>query len=246
MTGKRIYAIGDVHGHLDKLGDAHAMIARDIKSAGSSAPVVHLGDLTDRGPDSRKVIQFLLDGIARGDDWIVIKGNHDRLFSRYIRTGSATDDRLRSGLTWLNPRMGGDTTLRSYGVERRRLERIEKFHTRAMKAVPEAHVAFLDGLPLWHRADGMIFVHAGIRPGFPLEAQDEDDLLWIRDEFLWRLESHEALIVHGHTPVDGPTHYGNRVNLDCGAAWGNPLVPVVFEDGLCFALTSEGREPVEP
>jgi len=246
MTGKRIYAIGDVHGHLDQLSNAHAHITLDIERAGSPAPVVHLGDLTDRGPDSRKVIQFLLDGIAGGDDWIVIKGNHDRLFSRYIRTGSATDDRLRSGLTWLNPRMGGDTTLKSYGVEQRLLQRVEKLHTRAAKAVPEAHVAFLEGLPLWHRADGMIFVHAGIRPGFPLDAQDEDDLLWIRDEFLWRLESHEALIVHGHTPVDGPTHYGNRVNLDCGAAWGNPLVPVVFEDGLCFALTSDGREPVEP
>ncbi len=246
MTGNRIYAIGDVHGHLDKIADAHANIAQDMERAGGPAPVVHLGDMTDRGPDSRKVIQFLLDGIARGEDWIVIKGNHDRLFSNYIRTGSATDDRLRSGLTWLNPRMGGDATLRSYGIERRLLERIEKLHTRAAKAVPEAHVAFLENLPLWHRTDGMIFVHAGIRPGFPLEAQDEDDLLWIRDEFLWRLEAHEALIVHGHTPVDGPTHYGNRVNLDCGAAWGNPLVPVVFEDGDCFALTPDGREPVEP
>ena len=246
MTGTRIYAVGDVHGHLDKLRDAHAKIATDIERMGSRAPVVHLGDLTDRGPDSRKVVQFLLDGIARSEDWIVIKGNHDRLFTNYIRTGSATDDRLRSGLSWLSPVMGGDATLRSYGVTRRRLERVEKLYARAVKAVPEAHVAFLESLPLWHRADGMIFVHAGIRPGFPLEAQDEDDLLWIRDEFLWRLESHEALIVHGHTPVDAPTHYGNRVNLDCGAGWGNPLVPVVFEDGQCFALTPEGREPVEP
>ena len=246
MAGQRIYAIGDVHGHLDKLASAHARIARDIDRVGSAAPVVHLGDLTDRGPDSRKVIQFLLDGINRGEDWVVIKGNHDRLFSNYIRTGSATDDRLRSGLTWLSPVMGGDATLRSYGVGRRLFERLEKLHSRVVKAVPEAHANFLENLPLWHQIDGIIFVHAGIRPGFTLEAQDEDDLLWIRDEFLWRLEAHEALIVHGHTPVDAPTHYGNRVNLDCGAGWGNPLVPAVFEDGQCFALTPDGREPVEP
>jgi serine/threonine protein phosphatase 1 len=246
MAGQRIYAIGDVHGHLDKLASAHASIARDIDRAGSAAPVVHLGDLTDRGPDSRKVIQFLLDGINRGEDWVVIKGNHDRLFCNYIRTGSATDDRLRSGRTWLSPVMGGDATLRSYGVGRRLFERLEKLHSRVVKAVPEAHANFLENLPLWHQIDGIIFVHAGIRPGFTLEAQDEDDLLWIRDEFLWRLEAHEALIVHGHTPVDAPTHYGNRVNLDCGAGWGNPLVPVVFEGSQCFTLTSDGREPVEP
>ena len=245
MTATRIYAIGDVHGHLDKLLEAHARIARDIERAGGPATVVHLGDLTDRGPDSRKVIQFLLEGRARGEDWIVIKGNHDRLFTNYIRTGSATDDRLRSGLTWLSPVMGGDATLKSYGIGRRRFEKIDKLHARVVKAVPKEHVEFLESLPLWHRTSEIIFVHAGIRPGFPLEAQDEDDLLWIRDEFLWRLESHEALIVHGHTPVDAPTHYGNRVNLDCGAAWGNPLVPVVFEGAVCFALTDNGREPVE-
>ena len=92
----------------------------------------------------------------------------------------------------------------------------------------------------------MIFVHAGIRPGFPIEAQDPDDLMWIRDEFLWQLNDHEALSVHGHTPVDAPTHYGNRVNIDVGAGWGKPLVPVVCENGACFALTETGRDEVSP
>jgi serine/threonine protein phosphatase 1 len=141
--------------------------------------------------------------------------------------------------------MGGDTTLKSYGIEKRLLESFAKLHQRAARAVPETHIAFLESLPLWHRANGMIFVHAGIRPGFPMEAQDEDDLLWIRDEFLWRLEKHEALIVHGHTPVDRPTHYGNRVNIDCGAGWGNPIVPVVFDGGSVFALTEDGREALD-
>jgi serine/threonine protein phosphatase 1 len=245
MIGTRIYAVGDVHGHLDQLQGAHTRIAEDMANFGGPAPVVHVGDLTDRGPDSRGVIEFLLHGLQRGEDWIVLKGNHDRLFSSFVRTGEARDARLRSGLTWLSPSMGGDTTLKSYGIEKRRLESFEKLHKRAAKAVPETHVAFLESRPLWHRANGMIFVHAGIRPGFPLEAQDEDDLLWIRDEFLWRLEKHEALIVHGHTPVDSPTHYGNRVNIDCGAGWGNPIVPVVFDGGSAFALTEQGREALD-
>lgn len=242
----RVYAIGDVHGHLEQLQIAHRRIAIDAASGHGASPVIHIGDLTDRGPDSRGVIQFLIDGMNAGADWLVIKGNHDRFFSNYIRTGETTDGRLRKDLNWLSPSMGGQDTLRSYGVEKRTLESAAKFHARATKAVPEDHVAFIEKMPLYHRLAGMIFVHAGIRPGFPMDTQDEDDLLWIRDEFLWRLESHEALIVHGHTPIDEPTHYGNRVNIDTGAGYGQELVPVVFEAGACFALTDDGRVPVEP
>ncbi len=244
MDDQRIYAIGDVHGQLDELSSAHRRIARDAQASGGPAQVVHVGDLVDRGPNSRGVIEYLMDGMARGENWVIVKGNHDRFLANYVRTGETTDGRLRAGLTWLSPGMGGAETLRSYGAEKRRLEGADKFHARAAKKVPIAHVEFIEGLPLWHRVGGMIFVHAGIRPGFPIEAQDEDDLLWIRDEFLWRLEDHEALIVHGHTPVDAPTHYGNRVNLDVGAAYGHPLVPVVFQDGACFALEDGGRTPV--
>ncbi len=242
----RVYAIGDVHGHLEQLQIAHRLVAMDVARDGGPAPIIHIGDLNDRGPNSRGVIQFLIDGIESGADWLVIKGNHDRFFENYIRRGETTDGRLRKGLTWLSESMGGRDTLRSYGVEKRLFEKSDKLHARAVKAVPEEHIAFIENMPLYHRFGGMIFVHAGIRPGFPMDTQDEDDLLWIRDEFLWRLESHEALIVHGHTPIDEPTHYGNRVNIDTGAGYGNPLVPVVFEDGLCFALTEDGRIPVEP
>ena len=244
MTDKRIYAIGDVHGHLGKLRQAHARIVEDAMPTGEAPVVVHVGDLTDRGPDSRGVIDYLIEGIREGAPWIVLKGNHDRLFENFIRSGATTDARLRTGLTWLSDSMGGTATLASYGVEKRRLDSAARLHARAARAVPQEHLDFLGSLPLWYRTSGMIFVHAGIRPGFPIEAQDEDDLLWIRDEFLWQLEDHEALIVHGHTPVDVPTHYGNRVNIDTGAGWGHDLIPVVFEGGACFALTHAGREPV--
>ncbi|MCV6594875.1 MAG: metallophosphoesterase [Silicimonas sp.] len=237
-----IYAIGDIHGHLDKLKAAHAAIAADRAEHGAEeALVVHLGDLVDRGPDSRGVIQFLIDGIAGGADWLVIRGNHDQLFLDFLDGGDGSHPRLRRGMTWHHPNMGGAATLASYGVKRKLLERDRAFRARAQAKVPQAHRDFIASLPLWHREAGMIFVHAGIRPGFPMEAQDDDDLLWIRDEFLWQTGDHEALIVHGHTPVDAPAHYGNRVNVDTGAGWGNALTPVVFEGGTTFALTSEGR-----
>lgn len=237
-----IYAVGDIHGQLDKLTFAHALILRDRElHGGSHARVVHIGDLIDRGPDARGVIEFLLGGIERGEDWVVLKGNHDRMFVDFLAGGDGSDPRLGRGITWLHQVMGGKSTIASYGVQRKLLESSENFARRARAAVPEAHAKFVAGLPLWHRETGMIFVHAGIRPGFPMDAQDEDDLLWIRDEFLWHLGDHEALIVHGHTPVDEPTHYGNRVNIDTGAGWGSPLVPVVFDGGDCFALGEGGR-----
>jgi serine/threonine protein phosphatase 1 len=240
-----IYAIGDIHGHADKLREAHRRIEEDWhKIGGTGRPtVVHIGDICDRGPGTKDAIQFLIDGIAAGADWIVLKGNHDRMFSNFLATGETRAEALGGGLTWTSPRVGGEATLASY-ARRRLLENEDKYLRRVRAAVPKAHAAFLVNLPIWYRAQSMIFVHAGIRPGFPLEAQDEEDLLWIRDDFLWHLGEHEALIVHGHTPVDEPTHYGNRINIDTGAGWGNHLVPVVFEPGRFYALTENGRNPL--
>jgi serine/threonine protein phosphatase 1 len=116
----------------------------------------------------------------------------------------------------------------------------------AVLAVPAAHRDFLAGLPLWHRRGGCLFVHAGVRPGVPLDQQDETDLLWIRAEFLDDPRDHGFLVVHGHTAIQRPTHYGNRLNLDSGAAYGGPLTAVVIEDGAVFHLTPAGRVPLRP
>lgn len=238
-----IYAIGDIHGQLEQLLIAHQRIAEDRLAHGvDQARTIHVGDLVDRGPDSRGVIDVLIDGVQRGEDWVVLMGNHDQMFVEFLEGGDGTNAHLKSGVTWQSHVMGGQRTLRSYGVQKRMLESPVGFAKRVRTAVPQSHQAFLRDLPLWHRENGMIFVHAGIRPGFPMDAQDDDDLLWIRDEFLWHLGDHEALVVHGHTPVDEPTHYGNRLNIDTGAGWGNPLTPVGYDGSSWFALTAEGRQ----
>ena len=243
----RIYAIGDIHGHLDQLERAHDLIDADTRRTGDRyATVVHLGDLVDRGPNSRGVIEFLIAGIESGRDWIVLKGNHDRLFANYIRTGAASDGRLRSSLTYISPPIGGLATLASYGVSQKTFEKEGDFQRRAAAAVPEAHLTFLDDCPVTHAEGELLFVHAGIRPGVPLAEQKEDDLVWIRDPFLWDLTDHPWLVVHGHTPVDEPTHYGNRVNLDTGVGFGNRAQPVVFEGRDCWVLTNDGRIPLTP
>ncbi|MFN6952535.1 MAG: metallophosphoesterase [Albidovulum sp.] len=243
----RTYAIGDIHGHLDKLELAHARIAADRAAHGDSrAPVVHIGDLVDRGPDSRGVIEFLLQGLARGEPWIVLKGNHDRMFAGFLADPDSHDPGLREGLHWIDPRLGGGTTLASYGVTGAGERLLFDLHEDALAAVPAAHVHFLRGLPTKLLRGGVAFVHAGIRPGVPLELQSEDDLLWIRRDFLEDRRDHGVLVVHGHTPVESVTHCGNRLNIDTGAGYGNALSAVVIEAGRVWQLGPRGREPVVP
>ena len=110
-----------------------------------------------------------------------------------------------------------------------------------LQAVPEDHRAFLQGLVLMHQKPDLAFVHAGIRPGIALNQQDENDLVWIRQEFLHHTAPHSKLIVHGHTPVDRVTYCGNRLNLDTGAGYGRPASVVVFEGRTCWELTEKGR-----
>lgn len=241
----RTYAIGDIHGHLGLLREAHDRIAADQARHGA-AQVVHLGDLVDRGPDSRGVIDHLMQGIAAGQDWVVLKGNHDHMFSLFLRHSPAHDPRLRAELSWLHPRLGGAATLESYGIHAPGDRPVAPVHADARQAVPAAHLDFLAGLPTMHRRGDVVFVHAGIRPGVALADQTEDDLLWIRSDFLDDTRDHGVLVVHGHTVVDTPTHYGNRLNLDSGAAYGGPLTVAVIEGSDVFHLTPAGRVPLRP
>lgn len=259
-----IYAIGDIHGQKEMLDRALAMIAAD---GGSDARIVFLGDYTDRGPDSRAVIDTLIAGRDEGRNWVFIKGNHDRLFTRFVRDGTEHDARVSSGISWLNPRLGGAATLASYDVagamhfspERTDgLEYLARFdgpqgavgkdalYALAQSAVPAAHLDFLDALPLWHETDELLFVHAGIRPGLPITKQDPEDLLWIRQPFLDCQDDFGKLVVHGHTALDYPQHFGNRIDLDGGAGYFRPLVPAVFEGRDCWLLTDKGRVALTP
>ncbi len=238
-----LYAIGDIHGQLAELERALTLIEAD---GGPEVPIVFLGDYTDRGPDSRGVLDLLIEGQATGRNWTFLKGNHDRMFEWFMLPYPKHEAYLPVEFSWLHPRLGGDTTLASYGVEMTAQSRMLKVHADALDAVPEAHITFLQGLPLTFATDELFFAHAGIKPGVPLAKQDEEDLLWIRKEFHRDDCAHPKLIVHGHTPVDQATHYGNRINLDSGAGYGKPLTAAVFEGSGCWCLTGRGRVPLTP
>ncbi|KEO61266.1 metallophosphoesterase family protein [Thioclava indica] len=242
----RSYAIGDIHGHLEQVHAAHALIAADRASCGDTeAPIVHLGDLVDRGPNSNGVIQFLMEGQARGENWVVLRGNHDRMFLGFLNDPAAQDPILSSHVTYLNPRVGGEATLQSYGIPdafSRPLSEIAPL----LGAVPQSHRDWLASQPAYHLRGETLFVHAGIRPGVDLHDQVEDDLLWIREPFLSDPRDHGVLVVHGHTNIQAATHYGNRLNLDSGAGYGHPISTAVIEGRDAWLLTPEGRAPLTP
>ena len=240
----RSYAIGDIHGHLDLLQDLHARIASD--QGGDDAPIIHVGDLVDRGPNSKAVIEYLRAGIAEGQNWVVLKGNHDRMFSGFLSDINHHDEGLRSDLSYLHYRIGGAATLASYGVKNGADRRLKPVHAEAVAAVPQNHRDFLENLPTFHHHGDAMFVHAGVRPDVPLDQQTETDLVWIRGSFLEDPRDYGPLIVHGHTAIDRPRHYGNRINIDSGAAYGGPLSAVLMDGRAAFHLTKEGRVPLVP
>ncbi|MCZ4352002.1 metallophosphoesterase family protein [Roseovarius aestuarii] len=231
-----IYALGDIHGHKGALDRALALIEAD---GGRDAALVVLGDLVDRGPDSRGVIDTLIAGQAAGRDWTVLQGNHDQLFLDYLELGRTHSPLVKSGRSWLSPMIGGIETLASYGVT-------EPDVDAAQASVPQAHIEFLRGLPRMHQVGDLLFVHAGIDPLLPLEWQDPDELIWIREPFLGHTDPLPWLVIHGHTAIDHPCHHGNRVNLDGGAGYGRPLNPAVIEGRDVWLLTDAGRERLPP
>ena len=243
----RIYAIGDIHGHREKLVAAHALIAADREAVGDDrSTVVHVGDLVDRGPDSRGVLNFLISGLDAGEPWVVLKGNHDRYLERFLSEGYVEDAALRSGLPWFDYRLGGAETMESYGLKNVHGRRLKDLHEEATEKVPGAHLDFLNSLPYWHKTQEVLFVHAGIKPGVPLGKQSEDDLIWIREPFLSDTRDHGWLVAHGHTPVDVVTHYGNHLDIDTGAGHGRALSAVVIEGRDVWLLTKAGRVPIRP
>ena len=220
-----VYAIGDIHGQYEELQRVLGLIAAD---GGPDAKIVFLGDYVDRGPDSRAVVQALIEGVEAGRNWHPIKGNHDRYFTRFMTDQTIYDPATSPDLFWFNPRLVGP------------------IHTAARAVVPQHHLDFLRHLPLVHQEADLLFVHAGLRPGIPLSRQAEDDLVWIRQGFLDYAEPFDWLVVHGHTALDYPEHAGNRVNLDGGAGYFRPLHAAVFEAGSCWLLSESGRIALTP
>ncbi|WP_284944025.1 metallophosphoesterase [Acidisoma cladoniae] len=223
----RIYAIGDVHG----CDVAHAAILNQIAEDHAARPVaeaiiIHLGDLIDRGPDSAAVLARVAAGSPIGGEMINLRGNHEELCLEALEFGGESMRHWR--------RNGGDTCLTDWGIPKRP----EPPHIENL--IPPDQMAVLRGEKLSYQRGGYIFVHAGIRPGVPIDAQDPHDLVWIRQPFLSWPEPLAAVVVHGHTPKDDPTVRVNRIGIDTGAVYGGRLTALVLEDSLMSFIQVPG------
>jgi serine/threonine protein phosphatase 1 len=222
-----IYAVGDIHGRSDLL----AKLLLQIEVDAATRPVakkrlVFLGDYVDRGPDSRGVVDILLHHLPAGFSAHFLKGNHEALLLAFLA------DAERLDLWRIN---GGEATMASYGVDVGKLETTdapgEAWREAFASALPLAHLDFFRNLELQISAADYLFVHAGVRPGIPLDAQHEADLIWIRGEFLDSSEPFGKIVVHGHTPEREPVVRPNRIGIDTGAVYGGRLTALRLQDG---------------
>jgi len=226
-AGSRIYAIGDVHGRADLLERLRTVIVEDAKWRPIARKVVvYLGDYVDRGPDSRGVIDMLVREKLPGFESVFLKGNHEDSLLQFLTDPGITP-------AWMA--YGGEATLYSYGMrppDSRRVEDVLAAQKTFIQALPPEHLAFLKALKLVHMEGDYAFVHAGFREGVPIEFQDPQDMMWIRDEFLFSDADFGKVAVHGHTITERPDIRPNRIGIDTGA----------FATGTLTCLVLEGTE----
>jgi serine/threonine protein phosphatase 1 len=224
--GRLLYAVGDIHGRSDLLRRLLDAIAADAVASGGAAAkmLVFLGDYVDRGPDSRGVVDILLTRLPDGFDAHFLKGNHEALLLGFPY-GATPLEHWRIN--------GGDATMASYGVDIERLlvsgASANAWRSAFAEALPSTHLAFFKTLELSLSVGDYLFVHAGLRPGVPLSAQGESDLIWIRGPFLDHAGSFDQIVVHGHTPGDEPVVRPNRIGIDTGAFFTGRLTALRLE-----------------
>jgi serine/threonine protein phosphatase 1 len=223
-TGTRLYAIGDIHGRRDLLVRLHEQILSDAARATAQRfVIVYLGDYVDRGPDSKGVIDLLLNAPLPGFEAIHLMGNHELEMFQFVQGDAPRFD-------WLN--YGGLETLRSYGVEPpRKLAASEQIRAIFAAALPDAHRAFFHGLRYSHQEGDFFMAHAGVVPGISLDEQKPDDLMWIRAPFLKSDTDFGKVVIHGHTIVERPEIRSNRIGIDTGAFRSGRLTAIVLQGG---------------
>ncbi len=248
MSERIYYAVGDVHGEHERLVALHDAIEAHWRLYGGGRPatIVHVGDYVDRGPDSRRVVQFLIDrqraAEERADrDVLCLLGNHERMMIDALETGE--QPRL---IQWLLN--GGEATFESY-------RRVAQPETPMAEIFPREHLDWMKALPsqVLDREAGLLFVHAGVQPDkFP--ECPEEVRLWTRAKKFMKdakwpknAELDGLTVVHGHTPTDdGAPYVGpRRINLDTGAVYGGPLTAAVLKDGAPPEFLYVRRETAE-
>jgi len=202
----RIFAIGDIHGCFDQL----QTLMQNIRIDRQSDTLVFIGDYIDRGKAVKEVVDYVIGLKNELPKVICLLGNHERMFLDYLE-GREEENYLYNG---------GNATLASYSISRVATPKARK------EKVPAEHMLFFRSLlPSYTTAD-YIFVHAGLAPGLSLAEQAVDDLLWIRQEFIYSDYDFGKTVVFGHTPLKAPMITPQKIGIDTGAVMGGKLTCV--------------------
>lgn len=205
---RRLFAVGDIHGHFDELAQLMNRLVTEGGLRGRTDTVVFLGDYVDGGPDTRKVIDQLMAWQEEYPHWRFLKGNHEDMMLDALVFNSR-----KYGFYDMWWGQGGKATAYSYlpedvtGYDRAIMQPTEFILTR--------HLEWLNNLPLTHEQDGYVFVHAGFAPRIGLQGQTERDMLWIRERFVnsdWDFDGKR--VVFGHTPFEEPLVMPNKIGID--------------------------------
>jgi serine/threonine protein phosphatase 1 len=222
---QRVYAIGDIHGRADLLIKMHHAVS---KHAAISPPadqlIVYLGDYVDRGLEVKETLNILTSSPLQEFHTIFLKGNHEEMLLSFLMDSATLDD-------WLL--LGGQATMMSYGLsspgQAPHPRQAEDIRQKFIHAFPNGHRDFLLKLKTTYQAGDYLFVHAGLRPGVPLDKQTAEDYLWIREPFLINRKSMGVRVVHGHHITPRPETLPNRIGVDTGAYATGRLSCVVLE-----------------
>jgi serine/threonine protein phosphatase 1 len=222
-TSGRLFAIGDIHGCVDELT---AVLTAIAPARGDT--VVFVGDYIDRGPAACEVVNLLLELRQGHADYVFLKGNHEDMMLSFLGLPGHYGESFL-----LN---GGAPTLESYGVS-------EAAAINAIERIPPGHIDFLRTLATSYLHPPYLFVHAGISPLRQLEEQSVEDMLWIRQEFIFNPHQLDATVVFGHTPmravmVDLPYKLG----IDTGLVYGGKLTCIEFNEGVLYQVGRGSRQ----
>ena len=214
------YVVGDIHGCSEEL--ASLLEALPLEPLDQ---LIFLGDYVDRGPDSKGVVSYLIDWQRKGEQEVVfLKGNHEDMFLSYLGLAGKYGEMFLFN--------GGGATLASYGISPRNNAPEE-----ALSRIPRSHLDFLLGLKTYYLVEPFLCVHAGIHPSKPLERQSEEELLWIRDEFILNPHLLPYTVLFGHTPQrEVLFHLPYKIGLDTGLVYGNELSCLEVHEKVLFQV----------
>jgi serine/threonine protein phosphatase 1 len=223
----RTYVIGDIHGCLDEL--VHLLEALPLDAPDR---LIFLGDYVDRGPRSKEVLSYLIyRQQTRSEDMIFLKGNHEDMFLSYLGLPGKYGDMFLYN--------GGGATLASYGASLG-----HQAPEDVLSLIPPAHLKFLRELKNYYVTQSFLCVHAGIHPNKPLDQQEEEEMLWIRDEFILNRHVLPYTVLFGHTPQEKVLfHLPYKVGLDTGLVYGNQLSCLELKDKSLFQI-AKGKKKV--